>query len=112
MEHVEYLCLPHGTAPIVGNSVDANNYNTTLSVLCAEPRVSLLCYGCRSRRSDKGNYDLFWHGELQSLCAFHHNKTKQRIERKGSNTIDVEYSNACDVHGKPMDPRHPSNKIE
>ena len=42
MEHVEYLCLPHGTAPIVGNSVDANNYNTTLSVLCAEPRVSLL----------------------------------------------------------------------
>ena len=58
----------------------------------------------------KGNYDLFWHGELQSLCAFHHNKTKQRIERKGSNTIDVEYSNACDVHGKPIDPRHPSNK--
>ena len=42
MEHVEYLCLPHGTAPIVGNSVDANNYNSTLSVLCAEPRVSLL----------------------------------------------------------------------
>lgn len=60
----------------------------------------------------KGNYDLFWHGELQSLCAFHHNKTKQRIERKGSKAIDVEYSNACDVHGKPIDPRHPSNKIE
>ena len=113
MEHVEYLCLPHGTAPIVGNSVDANNYNTTLSVLCAEPRVSLLLLRLQiTSFRTKGNYDLFWHGELQSLCAFHHNKTKQRIERKGSNTIDVEYSNACDVHGKPIDPRHPSNKIE
>lgn len=60
----------------------------------------------------KGDYELFWHGPLQSLCAFHHNKTKQRIERKGSKAIDVEYSNACDVHGKPIDPRHPSNKIE
>jgi hypothetical protein len=38
----------------------------------------------------KGDYELFWHGPLQSLCAFHHNKTKQRIERKGSKAIDVE----------------------
>lgn len=39
----------------------------------------------------KGDYELFWHGELQSLCKFHHDKTKQRIERKGSKFIDVEY---------------------
>ena len=56
----------------------------------------------------KGDYELFWHGPLQSLCAFHHNKTKQRIERKGSKAIDIEYSNACDVNGKPIDPNHPS----
>ena len=57
----------------------------------------------------KGNYELFWNGELQSLCAFHHNKTKQRIERGGnSKVVDVEYSSACDVNGKPIDPNHPS----
>jgi 5-methylcytosine-specific restriction enzyme A len=59
-----------------------------------------------------GDLNLFWHGELQSLCTFHHNKTKQRIERKGSKVIDVEYSSACDVNGRPIDPNHPSNTFK
>jgi hypothetical protein len=112
MEHVEYLCLPHGTAPIVGNSVDANNYNTTLSVLCAEPRVSLLLLRLQITSFRTKETTICFGMVSCSPCVHSITKTKQRIERKGSNTIDVEYSNACDVHGKPIDPRHPSNKIE
>lgn len=29
----------------------------------------------------EGNPDLFWRGDLQSLCAHHHNSDKQREER-------------------------------
>lgn len=47
-----------------------------------------------------GDYDKFWHGKLQSLCATCHNVRKQRIERSG-------YSAACDVDGMPIDPGHP-----
>ena len=60
----------------------------------------------------RGDYEAFWHGELQSLCKFHHDKTKQRHERGGNKTIDVQYSSACDVNGKPIDPNHPSNRQE
>ena len=49
----------------------------------------------------KGDYNLFWHGELQSLCSTHHNATKQRIDKRG-------YDTACDVDGRPIDPHHPS----
>ncbi len=58
----------------------------------------------------KESYELFFFGELQSLCAFHHSKTKQRIEHKGNKKVDIKYSSACDVNGKPTDPNHPSNK--
>ena len=49
----------------------------------------------------KGDYNLFWHGELQSLCSTHHNATEQRIDKRG-------YDTACDVDGRPLDPNHPS----
>jgi hypothetical protein len=29
----------------------------------------------------RGDAHLFWNGELQSLCASHHNAAKQRAER-------------------------------
>jgi hypothetical protein len=29
----------------------------------------------------RGDPDQFWNGALQSLCAFHHNRDKQRAER-------------------------------
>jgi 5-methylcytosine-specific restriction endonuclease McrA len=53
----------------------------------------------------KGDYNLFWHGPLQSLCENCHSRFKQRVEIHG-------YSNAVDVHGRPIDPNHPSNKFE
>ena len=48
-----------------------------------------------------GDLDLFWNGLLQSLCSPCHNSLKQQVEKRG-------YSTACDVHGRPLDPNHPS----
>lgn len=31
----------------------------------------------------RGDVDLFWNGERQSLCKTHHDRTKQREERAG-----------------------------
>lgn len=31
-----------------------------------------------------GDYELFWGGELQSLCAHHHNRVKQSEEARGA----------------------------
>jgi 5-methylcytosine-specific restriction enzyme A len=53
----------------------------------------------------KGNYDLFWHGKLQSLCTIHHNSTKKQIETIG-------YSRHIGTDGWPTDPNHPANKIK
>ena len=41
--------------------------------------------------------DLFWNGELQSLCARCHDSVKQKEERSGRITI------RCDVNGKPIE---------
>lgn len=51
----------------------------------------------------KGDEHLFWHGELQSLCAACHSSAKQLIESRGF-LPDV----AAD--GFPTDPNHPFNK--
>jgi 5-methylcytosine-specific restriction endonuclease McrA len=39
---------------------------------------------------------------LQSLCAPHHDSTKQSEERLG-------YAKGCDAEGRPLDPAHPWN---
>lgn len=49
-----------------------------------------------------GDEQLFWFGELQSLCYSHHNSTKQQIENKG-------YVNDIGVDGWPVDSNHPFN---
>jgi hypothetical protein len=51
----------------------------------------------------RANAELFFDGELQSLCVMHHNKTKQDIERRGFHT-------RVDINGKPIDPNHPANR--
>jgi 5-methylcytosine-specific restriction protein A len=51
----------------------------------------------------RGDLDLFWHGELASLCKLHHDSTKQREEKGGYDTI-------ADLDGYPIDPRHPANR--
>ena len=47
-----------------------------------------------------GNVNLFYLGELQSLCRFHHNSSKKSDEARG-------YSSHVDGDGWPTDPRHP-----
>lgn len=51
----------------------------------------------------RGDLDLFWNGELQSLCEQCHNQAKQMIENRG-------YHDMCDAAGYPLDVRHPANK--
>lgn len=50
----------------------------------------------------KGDPALFWFGELQTLCAPHHNSTKKADEYWG-------WSAGVDETGWPTDPRHPGN---
>ncbi len=48
----------------------------------------------------KGDYNSFWYGKLQSLCAAHHNATKQMLEKRG-------YVTDIGVDGFPTDRKHP-----
>jgi 5-methylcytosine-specific restriction protein A len=50
-----------------------------------------------------GDPELFWHGELISLCKHCHDREAQQIERKG-------YGNDIDASGWPTHPFHPSNR--
>jgi len=51
-----------------------------------------------------GDQQLFFYGELQSLCVTHHNSRKQQIERIG-------YSKEVGLDGWPVDPKHPANRL-
>jgi len=51
----------------------------------------------------KGDPDLFWHGELQSLCDTCHNSVKQR-EEKGQTIA------GCTADGMPLDVSHHWNQ--
>lgn len=49
----------------------------------------------------RGDVDLFWNGDLQSLCWSHHSSDKQSEESWGSRAIGVD--------GWPLDKRHRAN---
>lgn len=78
-------------------------------------KVEPLCRLCKARGMSRpahaadhviphrGNPDLFWKGELQSLCKTCHDSAKQREEREG-------FSRDIDGDGWPVDPRHPFNR--
>lgn len=52
----------------------------------------------------EGSQELFYcASNLQSLCTFHHNSYKQRIEKQGVNAI------GCSEDGTPNDPDHHYN---
>lgn len=51
----------------------------------------------------RGDPHLFWCGELQTLCADHHDITKQRAEHRG-------FSARVGPDGWPVDPDHPANR--
>lgn len=47
---------------------------------------------------------LFWDTKnWQSLCKFHHDSTKKRLEISGKRV-------GCDINGRPLDPNHHWNK--
>jgi 5-methylcytosine-specific restriction enzyme A len=48
----------------------------------------------------RGDEQVFWFGELQSLCVQCHNSAKQATEIRG-------FDNAIGIDGKPLDPKHP-----
>jgi|GEM_PF-483154 len=50
-----------------------------------------------------GDPELFYSGELQTLCADHHDKSKQIEEHKG-------YSTETGLDGWPVDDRHPGSR--
>ena len=52
-----------------------------------------------------GDPQLFWFGQLQSLCRDHHNNSKQQLENKG-------YVNDIGTDGFPVDVNHPFNKLK
>jgi len=51
----------------------------------------------------RGDPDLFFNGDLQSLCASCHSSAKQREEKGG-------WDSATDLDGYPLCPLHPANK--
>jgi 5-methylcytosine-specific restriction endonuclease McrA len=55
----------------------------------------------------RGDINAFTLGALQSLCRDHHNRDKQRIERRGSAAA---FDGRVGVDGWPVDARHPSNQ--
>lgn len=60
---------------------------------------------CDHVRPHKGDEALFFDpSNLQSLCAPHHDSSKQREESLG-------YSGEADEFGWPVDCRHPANKL-
>ncbi|MBT2771325.1 HNH endonuclease [Halomonas sp. ISL-60] len=53
----------------------------------------------------KGNLELMYDPDnLQSLCKFHHDSYKQRLEKQGVNAI------GCDIDGNPLSLDHHYNK--
>jgi 5-methylcytosine-specific restriction enzyme A len=49
----------------------------------------------------KGDWDLFWDGQLQSLCKWHHDSYKRQDELRG-------YASDIGLDGYPIDRKHPT----
>lgn len=71
--------------------------------MCSAEGLVTAATVCDHITPHRGNLDLFFDpGNLQSLCAHHHNADKQDEERLG-------YSQRIGTDGWPIDPRHPTN---
>lgn len=53
----------------------------------------------------RGDQQLFWFGELQSLCHHHHSSDKALLERG----IVKDFEKDIGIDGWPTDPKHPAN---
>ena len=76
--------------------------NEPLCRMCKANGLITIATECDHVVPHKGDPELFWNGELQSLCRPCHARDKQGEEARG-------YSSAVDADGFPMDPRHPFN---
>ena len=76
-----------------------------LCVFCEKKGLVVACEVVDHIVPHKGDYQLFWYGELQSLCAPCHNKEKQQLEHRG-------YTTTIGADGWPVDARHPVNRLE
>jgi 5-methylcytosine-specific restriction enzyme A len=74
-----------------------------LCVMCLEHSVVVPASVADHVVPHHGDEQLFWFGELQSLCPSHHNSSKAQIEAKG-------YTTDIGVDGFPVDDRHPFNR--
>ena len=71
-----------------------------LCVMCIEEGKTRLGSIADHKTPHRGDLDLFFEGELQTLCPSHHSSVKQSMEsgktRRGSH-----------ADGSPLDPNHP-----
>jgi 5-methylcytosine-specific restriction protein A len=67
--------------------------------MCLQEHRVTAAYAADHVIPHKGNAELFYYGEIQSLCKLHHDSAKQSIEQRG-------YHMRCDINGKPIDPNH------
>jgi 5-methylcytosine-specific restriction enzyme A len=72
------------------------------SAFCLEAGDRVAAVVCDHVNRHNGDPLRFWSGPFQSLCAGHHDASKQREERKG-------YSTAIGEDGWPVSPMHPAN---
>lgn len=78
----------------------AHLYREPLCRMCGEHGRVTPATVCDHIRPHRGDPALFFDpGNLQSLCASHHDGAKQSEERTGK-------VRGCDVSGFPLDPKH------
>lgn len=70
--------------------------------ICAERNVATPATVADHVIPHDGDWNMFWLGELQSLCAAHHNGSKKEIEFRG-------YCSDVGMDGWPLDPKHYAN---
>lgn len=73
-----------------------------LCAFCVKTRGRLVAATVADHITPHKGDSVLFAGPLQSLCAPCHNGMKQELERTG-------HLRGCDLHGMPLDPRHPWN---
>ena len=76
--------------------------NHPLCVMCLQTGAVVPAVAVDHVKPHKNDPIIFWFGELQSLCASHHNRSKQQLETRG-------YVTDIGEDGWPKDKNHPVN---
>ena len=74
-----------------------------LCAMCKAEGYIVAATVCDHVEPHRGDRTRFFAGPFQSLCVTHHDKHKQREERRG-------YAPDVGDDGWPTDPRHPANR--